>query len=53
MLVATALIAYAMTFASGMMSYFVSDLTFPSMIKVDAYVASREAAVSVAPCFTV
>lgn len=53
MLVVTALIAYAMTFASGMMSYFISELTFPSMIAPDAYVASQAESVSVAPYFTV
>ncbi|MDE5596178.1 MAG: dicarboxylate/amino acid:cation symporter [Muribaculaceae bacterium] len=53
MLVVTALIAYAMTFASGMMSYFISELTFPSMITPDAYVASQAESVSVAPYFTV
>ena len=53
MLVVTALIAYAMTFASGVMSYYISDLTFPSMIKTDAYIASQAAADTVAPYFTV
>ena len=53
MLVVTALIAYAMTFASGVMSYYISDLTFPSMIKADAYIASQAAADTVAPYFTV
>ena len=53
MLVVTALIAYAMTFASGAMSYYISDLTFPSMIKADAYIASQAAADTVAPYFTV
>ena len=53
MLVVTALIAYAMTFASGVMSYYISDLTFPSMIKADAYIASQAAADTVAPDFTV
>ena len=48
MLVVTALIAYAMTFASGVMSYYISDLTFPSMIKADAYIASQAAADTVA-----
>ena len=53
MLVVTALIAYAMTFASGVMSYYISDLSFPSMIKADAYIASQAAADTVAPYFTV
>ena len=53
MLVVTALIAYAMTFASGVMSYYISDLTFPSMIKADAYIVSQAAADTVAPYFTV
>ena len=53
MLVVTALIAYAMTFASGAMSYYISDLTFPSMIKPDAYVAAQESAEPIAPYFTV
>ena len=53
MLVVTALIAYAMTFASGVMSYYISDLTFPSMIKADAYIASQAAADTVAPYVTV
>lgn len=53
MLVVTALIAYAMTFASGMMSYFISELTFPSMITPDAYVASQAESVGITPYFTV
>ena len=53
MLVVTALIAYAMTFASGMMSYFISELTFPSMITPDAYIASQSDAAAVLPYFTV
>jgi Na+/H+-dicarboxylate symporter len=53
MLVATALIAYAMTFASGMMSYYVSDLTFPSIIKADAYMATRDTSLTIAPYFTI
>lgn len=53
MLVVTALIAYAMTFASGMMSYFISELTFPSMITPDAYVASQAEGVGITPYFTV
>ncbi len=55
MLVVTALIAYLMTFASGMMSYFVSDYAFPSMIGADAYVAAEAAGggAEVSPYFNV
>ena len=53
MLVVTALIAYAMTFASGMMSYFISDLTFPSIIKPAEYIAAQAESAGVAPYFTV
>lgn len=53
MLVVTAMIAYAMTFASGMMSYYVSDLTFPSIIPDGSYVAAKESAQQLAPYFSV
>lgn len=53
MLVVTALIAYMMTFASGMLSYFISDASFSSMISADAYVATKTAAPQLAPFFTI
>ena len=53
MLVITTLIAYLMTFASGMLSYFVSDLAFPSIIKTDVYVAAKESAPALAPYFNI
>lgn len=53
MLVVTTLIAYLMTFASGMLSYFFSDLAFPSIIKTDAYVAAKESAPALAPYFNI
>lgn len=53
MLAVTAFIAYAMTFASGMMSYFVSDLTFPSLIGFDRYIESQGEAMTVEPYFNV
>lgn len=52
MLVVTALIAYVMTFASGMMSYFVSDWSFPGIIKVDRYVADTLSTATPQPFFT-
>lgn len=52
MLVVTALIAYVMTFASGMMSYFVSDWSFPGIIKVDRYVADTVSTATPQPFFT-
>lgn len=53
MLVVTALIAYLMTFASGLLSYFISDATFPSIISADAYMASKVTAPQLAPFFTI
>lgn len=53
MLVVTALIAYFMTFASGLLSYFISDVTFPSIISADAYVASKVTAPQLTPFFTI
>lgn len=38
MLLVTAAIAYAMTFAVGMLSYFTASTTFPAIISADAYV---------------
>lgn len=52
MLVVTALIAYLMTFASGMMSYFVSDLSFPGLISVGRYVADTQSEPTLSPYFT-
>lgn len=49
MLVVTALIAYAMTFCTGMLSYFTSSLTFPQLLDVDSYIASVDAAGTDAP----
>lgn len=53
MLVVTALIAYIMTFASGMMSYFVSDWTFPSIIDADAFVGDSFEASEILPYFNI
>lgn len=51
MLVVTALIAYVMTFGAGMMSYFISDLSFPGLIKVDRYVADTASTATPQPFF--
>ena len=53
MLIVTVVIAYLMTFASGMLSYFVSDLTFPSLLKVDDYVAAVSTVPHIEPIFTI
>lgn len=54
MLVVTAAIAYVMTFATGMLSYTVSVLTFPSLLPsyAQAGVAQQAASVSPQPFFT-
>ncbi|MDO4319846.1 MAG: dicarboxylate/amino acid:cation symporter [Bacteroidales bacterium] len=54
MLVVTALIAYVMTFATGMLSYVTSTLTFPSLLSSDSYmaVAATAGAASPKPFFT-
>lgn len=52
MLVVTALIAYLMTFASGMISYFVSDLSFPGLISADRYVTEMQSETSPQTYFT-
>ncbi len=52
MLVVTALIAYVMTFGSGMMAYAVSDMAFPGLVKVDEYVADGLSAATPTPYFT-
>lgn len=49
MLIVTALIAYLMTFGSGLMAYFSADSLFPSMIKADTYVAATDVAKSSSP----
>lgn len=49
MLVVTALIAYVMTFATGMLSYGVSALTFPSLLPSDSYMAVTASAENAAP----
>lgn len=49
MLVVTALIAYVMTFAMGMLSYGVSALTFPSLLPSDSYMAVTASAENAAP----
>lgn len=53
MLLVTALIAYAMTFASGMFSYSISSLTFPSLIRVDDYIADSTASAQLAAYFNI
>jgi len=49
MLVVTALIAYAMTFCVGMLSYATSALTFPRLLEADACMVSAGAAEAAAP----
>lgn len=49
MLVVTALIAYLMTFGSGMLAYLTASSTFPFMISADAYVGVSEAASAGSP----
>ena len=43
MLIVTALIAYLMTFGSGMLAYLTASTTFPSLISADAYIESSQA----------
>lgn len=54
MLLVTALIAYLMTFGSGMLAYFTASSSFPLLISADAYVGMNEAAGATAlkPYFT-
>lgn len=54
MLLITALIAYTMTFAVGMLAYFTADTTFPHLIKADALIADEIAgkASGLTPYFT-
>jgi len=49
MLVATALVAYAMTFGVGMLAYFTASTTFPSLIAADSYITSNMAAAADGP----
>ncbi len=51
MLLVTALIAYIMTFASGMMSYAVSDFTFPRLIDIGAQEDVEETTTALVPYF--
>lgn len=53
MLVVTALIAYLMTFGSGMLSYITAATTFPSLIGADAFIAAETSAESLTPFFTI
>ena len=55
MLVVTALIAYAMTFAVGMLSYGVASWSFPLLLSADSYVTAEVASAgsSLKPYFTV
>lgn len=53
MLVVTALIAYLMTFGSGMLSYFTASTTFPSLIGADGFIAAETSAESLAPFFNI
>lgn len=55
MLVVTMLLAYAMTFGSGMLAYVTASSSFPLLISADAYVGMKEAAGEIAlkPFFTV
>lgn len=54
MLLVTAIIAYLMTFGSGMLAYFTASSSFPLLISADAYVGMNEAAGATAlkPYFT-
>ena len=54
MLLATVLIAYAMTFGSGMLAYFTSSTLFPRLIGSEAYAASAVASgTDPTPFFTI
>ena len=53
MLAVTALIAYIMTFGSGMLAYFTADSTFPSLISADAYILDEASAKAPSPFFTI
>jgi len=55
MLVVTVLIAYMMTFCSGMLAYFTASGSFPFLISADAYTGMNEAAgaTSLKPFFTI
>ena len=53
MLAVTALIAYLMTFGSGMLAYFTADATFPSLISADAYILDEASAKAPSPFFTI
>lgn len=53
MLAVTALIAYLMTFGSGMLAYFTADATFPSLISADAYILDETSATAPSPFFTI
>lgn len=49
MLVVTALIAYLMTFGTGMLAYFTASTSFPLLISADSYVAASAEAGTAAP----
>lgn len=49
MLLVTALIAYLMTFGSGLLSYFTANAVFPTLIPADAYMVSEVEAGASAP----
>ncbi len=53
MLVVTALIAYLMTFGSGMLSYLTASTTFPSLIGADGFIAAETSAESLEPFFNI
>ncbi len=55
MLVVTVIIAYMMTFCSGMLAYFTASGSFPLLISADAYTGMNEAAgaTSLKPFFTI
>lgn len=53
MLAVTALIAYLMTFGSGMLAYFTADASFPSLISADAYILDKASAKAPSPFFTI
>lgn len=53
LLLVTALIAYLMTFCSGMFAYGVSALTFPSLLSADTYIAAEAGVSGLQPYFTI
>lgn len=53
MLLFTVALAYVATVLSGLLSYFTGVTFFPSLIDADAYIASEESAVNLAPFFVI